>query len=177
MPSQRPICPCSSLVWAHEERRVRSQKTGNWDYMTHPDIATLLNSEDPLVRAQAVFESLSLDQIERLLTDSDATVRKIAADLHRDISPEMILRVIDKFPQDISHFALHATAPGKVLGHRGLSWVGEPDLKRYLDYRKATDTQRGRMYEMWTAAGGGPYTLTELWDSAFGGGPTGSERQ
>ncbi|WP_151199520.1 hypothetical protein [Cryobacterium sp. LW097] len=137
--------------------------------MTHPDIATLLDSEDPLVRAQAVFfESLSLDQIERLLTDSDATVRKMAADLHRDISSEMILRVIDKFPQDIAHFALHSTAPGKVLGHRGLSWVGEPDLKRYLDYRKATNTQRGRMYELWAAAGGGPYTLAELWDSAFG---------
>jgi hypothetical protein len=139
--------------------------------MTHPDLATLLDSEDPLVRTQAVFlESLSLDQIERLLTDSDATVRKMAADLHRDISPEMILRVIDKFPQDIVHFALHATAPGIALGYRSLSWVGESDLKRYLDYRKATNTQRGRMYEMWATAGGGPYTLAELWDSAFGGG-------
>lgn len=138
--------------------------------MTHPDIATLLDSEDPLVRAQAVFsESITLDQIERLLTDSDATVRKMTADLHRDISPEMILRVIHKFPQDVAHFALHPTAPGIVLGHRGLSWVGEPDLKRYLDYRKATNTQRGRMYEMWAAAGGGPYTLAELWDSACAG--------
>lgn len=138
--------------------------------MTHPDIATLLDSEDPLVRAQAVFsESITLDQIERLLTDSDATVRKMTADLHRDISPEIILRVIHKFPQDVAHFALHPTAPGIVLGHRGLSWVGEPDLKRYLDYRKATNTQRGRMYEMWAAAGGGPYTLAELWDSAFAG--------
>jgi hypothetical protein len=135
--------------------------------MNHSDVDSRLDSADPLVRAQAVFcESLSLDQIERLLTDSDATVRKMAADLHRDIPPEMILRVIDKFPQEITHFALNATAPGIVLGHRGLSWVGEPDLKRYLEYRNATNTQRGRMYDMWAAARGGPSTLAELWDSA-----------
>jgi len=138
--------------------------------MTSPDVASLLDSEDPRDRQQAVFcESLSLDQIERLLTDSDATVRKMAADLHRDISSEMILRVIDKFPQDLTHFALHSTAPGIVLGQRGLSWVGEPDLKRYLEYRNATNTQRGHMYEKWAAAGGGPLTLAELWDSAVGG--------
>lgn len=137
--------------------------------MTFSDVATLLNSADPMDRRQAVLcEPLSPDQIERLLTDPDATVRKMAADLHRDISAEMILRVIEKYPQEIEHFALHSTAPGIVLGHRALNWVGQPNLERYLDYRNATNTQRGRMYEMWAAAGGGMTTLAELWDAAFG---------
>ncbi|TFC54546.1 MULTISPECIES: hypothetical protein [unclassified Cryobacterium] len=137
--------------------------------MIHSDVATLINSDDPMDRAQAVLcESLSPDQIERLLTDPDATVRKMAEDLHRDISAEMILRVIEKHPQEIKHFALHSNAPGIALGHRALNWVGQPNLERYLDYRNATNTQRGRMYEMWAAAGGGMTTLAELWDNTFG---------
>jgi hypothetical protein len=85
-----------------------------------------------------------------------------------DVSAEMILHVIESYPEEIAHFALRSTAPGLVLGHRALNWVGEPDLKRYLDYRNATNTQRGRMYEMWQTTGDRMTTLAELWDAAVG---------
>jgi hypothetical protein len=137
--------------------------------MTYSDVANLLASEDPMERAQVLFcESLLPDQIERLLTDPDATVRKMAANMLGEISAEMILRVIARYPEEIGHFALHPAAPGIVLGHRALNWVGEPDLNRYLDYRNATNTQRGRMYEMWQTTADRMTTLAELWDTALG---------
>jgi hypothetical protein len=137
--------------------------------MTHSDIATLLDSEDPMVRKRVLFcDSLSPDHIERLLTDPDATVREMAADMLDDVSAEMISRVLDEYPEEIGHFALRHTAPGIVLGHRALNWVGEPDLNRYLDYRNATNTQRGRMYAMYQTTGDRMTTLVELWDAAFG---------
>jgi hypothetical protein len=134
----------------------------------HPDIDSLLCHENWMVRADlATDPSLSVDQIFRLMTDPNETVRAMTANWRRDVPEHVILRAIHEFPQDTPLYAFHAEAPGIALGFRGLSWVGQPNLERYLDYQNATNTQRGRMYEMWAASGGGPSTLRELWSKAL----------
>jgi HEAT repeat protein len=137
----------------------------------HPDINELLTSENWMVRAQAAIdEALSAEQVEALLTDQNETVRTIAADMHREVSEAVILRVIEKYPQDMLHFTLHASAPGIVLGHRALNWVGKPDLERYLNYQNATDSQWARMTELWTITSDRMTTLVDLWTEVVGDG-------
>ena len=129
------------------------------------DINAMITSENWMIRGQlASNRDLSLDQIEALLTDSHETVRQITSNVQRDIPTELILRVLQKFPEDAANFAYTNTAPGISLGFKPLNWVSKADLGRYLDFKRATARQRDRMVDARAKSQGAMETLDQLWD-------------
>jgi len=131
--------------------------------MELPDINELMGSDVWELRAQAGMRlDLTNDQVEVLLNDPDPRVRRMTADLHREVSGSTIEHALQRYPTDAENYAYHHNAPPSALGYKHLTFVTNEEALRYVAGLDSEQIPSGELLEALAARRSELITLNDL---------------
>jgi hypothetical protein len=109
------------------------------------NVATLLDLIErgtPQVRADVcTFPRLPVEVLETLAQDSDENVRHCLLLMNRDLSTELLIRIVEKFPADYPIVCKHPNAPLYISEQCEVVRMPDVSLRAFLSAHNATPEQ------------------------------------
>ena len=121
----------------------------------------LLDNGDPIVRSHMCsWPRLPAEIVERLAHDPDTVVRTWLVYANHDLWPELLVRMLDTYPELYDAVCQHHNAPLHLSENFYVSQMPDISLRAFLTAKNSTPEQAGRFMDLRLVPG---LTAGEAW--------------